>query len=581
MRFWRRPLNPRSLNPSFAKGKRGAKAPAQTPVEPLTVTALIWLTLTLALAVAPHVNELPIWLAPTFFAIAAWRGSIAIRQQPLPPRWLLFMLALLATAGVLISYKSLLGRDPGVALLTAMTACKLLETRGLRDGVVLVFLGYLLVMSTLLYSQEIPMVAYLLVVVTLMLASQMLIHRQHAGLTALAPLRLAGKMVLVALPVMLVLFVLFPRIPGPLWGLPKDAHKGRTGLSGQMEPGTISELIQSGEVAFRVRFTGDIPSPRQLYWRGPVLWNFDGRRWTRRNELPFKQPLPLIPEGPALDYTVLLEPSNRRWLLALDLPASLPPHAGMTRSFQVLREQPVNEVYRYKISSYLQYRTGALTASERFLGLRLPSQSNPRAQELAEEWRARDPRPEALVNAALTLFREQSFFYTLSPSLLGFHSVDEFLFRTREGFCEHYASAFVFLMRAAGVPARVITGYQGGQRNELGEYLIVRQSDAHAWAEVWLDGRGWVRIDPTAAVAPNRVQQGIYAALADTDTLPFLSRRGGDYEWLRRLALNWDTLNIEWNEWVLSYGPDRQKEFLSGLGFGAVDWRGRLIEIQG
>lgn len=578
MKFWRRLRKPRSLNPAPATESGSVKVHAQ-PVEPLTSTALIWLTLTLALAVAPHANELPAWLAPAFFIVAGWRVFIAIREQPLPPRWMLLALALLATAGVLVSYRTLFGRDPGVALMTAMAACKLLETRGLRDGVVLVFLGYLLVMSNLLYSQEIPMVAYLLGVVTLMLVSQMLIHRQHTGLTALAPLRLAGKMVLVAIPVMLVLFVLFPRIPGPLWGLPKDAYKGRTGLSGEMEPGTISQLIQSGEVAFRVRFTGPMPSPKQLYWRGPVLWNFDGRRWRQRDELPLRTPVPFIAEGPALDYAVLMEPNNQRWLLALDLPASLPPRAGMTRSFQVLREQPVNEVYRYEMRSYLQYRTGELLAHERFPGLRLPSQSNPRARELADEWRARDPRPESLINAALALFREQPFYYTLTPPLLGFHSVDEFLFRTREGFCEHYASAFVFLMRAAGVPARVVTGYQGGERNELGEYLIVRQSDAHAWAEVWLEGRGWARVDPTAAVSPNRIQQGIYAALADADTLPFLARRGGDYEWLRQLALNWDALNIQWNEWVLAYGPDRQKEFLSGLGFGEVDWREMTIAM--
>jgi len=278
---------------------------------------------------------------------------------------------------------------------------------------------------------------------------------------------------------------------------------------------------------------------------------------------------------------VIMEPNNQRWLLALDLPANLPPRARMTPSFQLLRDQPVNEAYRYEVRSYPQYRTGELTPAERFMGLRLPPRSNPRARELAEEWRARDPQPEALVNAALALFREQSFYYTLSPPLLGFHSVDEFLFRTRQGFCEHYASAFVFLMRAAGVPARVMTGYLGGERNEMGEYLIVRQSDAHAWAEVWLEGRGWVRIDPTAAVAPNRVQQGLYGALPDAAEVPFLARRGGDYQWLRQLALGWDALNIRWNEWVLAYGPDRQKEFLSGLGFGAVDWGEMTVAMVG
>jgi transglutaminase-like putative cysteine protease len=467
-----------------------------------------------------------------------------------------------------------------VALLTAMAACKLLESRALRDGVVLVFLGYLLVMSNLLFSQDIPMVAYLFAVVVVMLAAQILIHRQHAGLTALVPLRLAGRMALLAIPVMLILFVLFPRIPGPLWGLPKDAYKGRTGLSDEMTPGTISELSQSDAVAFRVRFASALPPPNQRYWRGPVLWHFDGRRWTRPEERLANNPTPFTPEGAAVDYAVVLEPSNKNWLFALDLPARLPPRAAMTDSFQLLRDQPVNEVYRYEMRSYPAYRTGELTAGERVRGLQLPARGNARARALAVEWRQRDPRPEALITAALTLFREQPFYYTLTPPLLGVETVDDFVFRTRQGFCEHYTNAFVFLVRAAGVPARVVTGYQGGEMNALGGYLIVRQSDAHAWAEVWLAGRGWMRVDPTGAVAPNRVQEGIYAALPDSSVLPFLARRGGDSEWLRQLALSWDALNNSWNEWVLAYGPDRQREFLSGLGFGPVDWGGMTVAMM-
>ncbi|MDS4041815.1 MAG: DUF3488 and transglutaminase-like domain-containing protein [Candidatus Competibacter sp.] len=560
MKFWKRWRSPH------------APLSSKRPEEPLTPLALAWLLVTLALAVAPHAAELPLWLAALFAAIAGWRWFIAVRDKPLPPRWLLLVVAIVAGAGVLIDFRTLFGRDAGVALLTAMTACKLLETRGLRDGVVLVFLGYLLVMSNLLYSQEIPMVAWLCVVVLVMLAAQVMIHRQHAGLTALAPLWLAGRMVLQAVPVMLVLFVLFPRIPGPLWGLPKDAYEGRTGLSEEMMPGTVSQLTKSGAVAFRVRFAGDLPPQSQLYWRGPILWNFDGRRWTRADELPARTPIPFAAEGAALEYSVIMEPSNRRWLLALDLPASLPARAGMTPSFQVLRDQPVNEVYRYEMRSYPRYRTGELSAAERNRALRLPARGNPRARALAAEWRERDSRPGALVDAALALFREQAFYYTLTPPLLGSDGVDDFLFRTRQGFCEHYASAFVFLMRAAEVPARVVTGYQGGERNELGDYLIVRQSDAHAWAEVWLPERGWVRVDPTAAVAPTRVQDGLYAAVADPLELPFMARRGGGGEWLRQLALTWDSFSNAWNEWVLAYGPDRQKEFLSGLGFGPVDW---------
>lgn len=555
----------------WISGRRRKKT-ATSPAEQLSVSAVAWLLATLLLAVAPRMGESPLWLSLIFVAGVGWRGWIAIRNKPLPSRWLVLTLGALTAAGVLIDYRTLLGRDAGMALLTAMTACKPLETRSQRDGVVLVFLGYLLVMGNLLYSQDIPMVAYLLAVLLVMLAAQVRIYRQHAGLTGLAPLRLAVKMVVQAIPVMLILFVLFPRIPGPLWSLPRDAYQGRTGLSDEMMPGSVSQLSKTDEVAFRVRFTGAIPHSNQLYWRGPVLWDFDGRRWTRIDELPARPSAGLIPEGAAFDYAVMLEPSNRRWLLALDMPASPPPHAILTASFQVLRDRPVNEVYRYEMRSYPQYRTGPLNEFQRNRALRLPEQGNPRARALAAEWRTRDPQPEALVNAALSLFHEQDFRYTLTPPLLGGDSVDDFLFRTRQGFCEHYASAFTFLMRAAGVPARVVTGYLGGERNQVGNYLIVRQADAHAWAEVWLPARGWVRIDPTAAVAPQRIQEGLYAAVTDPQTLPFLVRRGGDSEWLRQLALAWDSFNNAWNEWVLAYGPDRQKEFLSDLGFGPVDW---------
>ncbi|MBE2294709.1 MAG: DUF3488 domain-containing transglutaminase family protein [Phycisphaerales bacterium] len=562
MKLWKRQRSPHVVPSS------------KRPEELLSRTTLLWLLAALVLAVAPHATESPIWLSILFLAAVGWRAFIAWRAKSLPPRWLLLLLVLLAGAGVLIDYRTLFGRDAGVALLIAMAACKLLETRVLRDGVVLIFLGYLLVMSNLLYSQEIPMVLYLLGVILVMLATQSLIPSQHAGLRGLAPLRLAGGMVLQAIPVMLILFILFPRIPGPLWGLPKDAYKGRTGLSDEMMPGTVSELAQSDAVTFRVRFTSAVPPPNQRYWRGPVLWRFDGRRWTRLDELPAKTPRTFMPDGAAVDYAVILEPNNRHWLFALDLPARLPPRAGMTASFQLLRDQPVNEVYRYEMRSFPSYRTGELTEIERQRGLQLPAYGNARARELAGQWRERLTRPEDRVNAALSLFREQEFYYTLNPPLLGANGVDDFLFRTRRGFCEHYASAFVFLMRAAGVPARVVTGYQGGEINKQGGYFIVRQSDAHAWAEVWLAERGWVRVDPTAAVAPGRIQDGLYAAVADPESLPFLARRGGqgDYEWLRQLALSWDSLNNSWNEWVLAYGPDRQKEFLSGLGFGPVDW---------
>jgi transglutaminase-like putative cysteine protease len=372
------------------------------------------------------------------------------------------------------------------------------------------------------------------------------------------------------------LFILFPRVSGPLWNLPQDAYRGRTGLSDEMSPGAISQLSQTDTVAFRVQFTGTVPSPEQLYWRGPVLWDYDGHTWKGIAEIP-SSTFDYTPEGAGMDYTVTLEPHGKRWLFALDLPASLPVETMATTSFELLRAQPVNEVLRYQVRSYLYYRTGELSSWERQRALQLPAQVNPRARTLAAEWRKRDPDPAALVRAALALFRKEPFYYTLTPPLLGKEGVDDFLFNTRQGFCEHYAGSFVFLMRAAGVPARVITGYQGGERNALDNYLIVRQSDAHAWAEVWLEDWGWVRVDPTAAVAPERVEQGLYAAVASPKTLPILMGRHN--LWIQQLGLGWDALNKAWNKWVLTYGPERQQQFLSVLGLGIGDWRGMAFAM--
>jgi transglutaminase-like putative cysteine protease len=528
----------------------------------------------LTLALLPHLPHLPVWLWLGWPLLIAWRGWLGQRNRPLPPRWLLAVLTVAVGGGVWLHYHALFGRDPGVALLAAMVALKSLESRTRRDGQVLLVLGYFLVMANLLYDQSPLLVAWLLLVVAVLLAGQVLLQHPQAAVPTGSLLRLTGRLLLEGLPVMLILFVLFPRIPGPLWGLPKDAYEGRTGLPEEMAPGTIDRLSQSDQVAFRARFQGPVPPPNQLYWRGPVLWRYDGRVW-RRNDEPLYDQFTFQPVGEPVDYSVTLEPHGKHWLLALDLPARLPAGAAYTPSLQVVRRQPVNEVLRYEMRSYPRYHTGPLREPWQ---TQLPQRGNPKARQLAAEWRAPPSEPADIVRAALEMFRQQPFHYTLNPPLLGYENgIDEFLFGTRRGFCEHYAGSFVFLMRAAGVPARVVLGYQGGEFHDLGGYLIVRQSDAHAWAEVWLAGQGWVRVDPTAAVAPERVDQGLYAAVDNPDRLPLMARR--DSAWLRNLALGWDYMNNAWNEWVLAYGPDRQREFLSSLGFGPVDWRGMTIAM--
>jgi transglutaminase-like putative cysteine protease len=378
-------------------------------------------------------------------------------------------------------------------------------------------------------------------------------------------------LLLQAVPLMLVLFVLFPRVQGPVFGFPQATSTGITGLSESMSPGDLASLGLSDEVAFRVDFHTPAPKPAELYWRGPVLWAFDGRTWrmgpsaaSGRAESP--------QASSAVRYTVTLEPHHMRWLFAVDLPATLPAGAHLTPDYQLLAARPIRVRERYDMTSRLEYRLGVVERPEALQrALRLPRSLNPRARELAQQLRAGAASDREVVQAALAFFRTNRFFYTLTPPSLGLHSVDEFLFQTRRGFCEHYASSFAFLMRAAGVPARVVTGYQGGEINPLGGYLIVRQSEAHAWAEVWLEGAGWMRVDPTAAVSPARIEVGIAAAVPRTDPLPLGVR--GDYPFVTQLRYTLDSITNSWNQWVLGYTPDRQIRLLSRVGVEAPSWK--------
>ena len=346
-----------------------------------------------------------------------------------------------------------------------------------------------------------------------------------------------------------------------------------------MEPGNISQLSLSGAIAFRAEFKGKIPEANQLYWRGPVLWHYDGRSWRMNSQPADGQTESLRVQGAPTRYSVTLEPHNRKWLLMLDMPGSLPPNTLLSRDLQVLSREPVRTRIRYEGSSNLTYTLAEnLSHRERELALQIPDDENPRSRALAEAWASSGQSPESIVQTALTMFRQQQFVYTLSPPLLKLNPMDDFLFNTRRGFCEHFAGSFVYLMRAAGVPARVVTGYQGGEVNPVGNYLIVRQSDAHAWAEVWLQGRGWVRIDPTAAVSPSRIESGIAAALPESDALPMLARR--DFSLLRKLYLNWDAINNGWNQWVLGYNQQRQMELLSRLAGRQVSWQDLAIALM-
>lgn len=533
----------------------------------------------LALALAPAVPRLPAWITLVFMAAAAWRLAIHRQGWRLPPAWLRLALAGACLLGVLFDYRTLNGLEAGGALLVVMGAMKLLETRSRRDIQVLAFIGYFIVMMQLLYDQPVwslPWLALSVAAITLALL-------QGMRLGAPLPWRVAGgvvaRMLAFALPVALVLFLLFPRVPGPFWALPSRGAEAMTGLSDEMSPGMISRLIQSDAVAFRANFAGPLPPPSQRYWRGPVLERFDGWTWSDLERLPrLSQPIELA--GPSYRYRITIEPHGRAWLLALDFPGAWSDdEAFLTHEFQLVSRRPLENVTALEIESW----PGALIETElapfvRFRSLRLPEGRNPRAVALGASFRAAADSDAAVVEALLAHFRNEPFVYTLEPPALGStHPVDEFLFRTRRGFCEHYASAFTVMARAAGLPARIVTGYLGGELNPLSGRLVVRQSDAHAWAEVWLAGQGWTRVDPTGAIAPERIELGLSEALPDGERMPGLALR--HLYGLRGLSQGWDALNSLWTDWVLGYGPERQLALLARLGLPNADWRALVVGL--
>jgi protein-glutamine gamma-glutamyltransferase len=523
---------------------------------------------------APHAAHLPLWVSVVCVALLVWRAYLTYSGNPLPARWLLLGVTVACVLAIAFAFRSLFGREVGVTLLIMLVTLKLLELRSARDATVLLYLSCFIIITNFFYSQSIPTALYMLFTLLAIMATW--VHMQTGALALKPRLRIAGVLLLQAIPLSLVIFVLFPRVQGPLWGMPQDAYAS-SGLSDTMAPGTMSKLSLSDAVAFRVTFNDTVPSREQMYWRGPVLWDFDGTTWMRGRNATLQQPT-LTDAGAPANYTVTLEPHNKPWLFALDMPTRISIPAIQAPDFQWLNRSLVNTRLRYNATSQLVYRANLDEPPQQIQrALALPRGYNPQARRLAAEWSARSNSEMALVNTALAYFNQNAFEYTLEPPLLGMNSVDEFLFTTRKGFCEHYAGSFVFLMRAAGIPARVVTGYQGGEFNDLGGYYVLRQYDAHAWAEVWLRGQGWVRIDPTAAISPARIQSGLNAALPDNVALPFLVRTQSPF--LLKLRFNLDALTNQWNQWVLGYDTERQFAFLTRLGMEDVTWQKLAINM--
>lgn len=536
----------------------------------------------------PQVARLPLWCSLLAGAVLAWRAWIALGARTLPSRWWLAALLALTLGLTLMSHRTLLGRDAGVTLLVSLLALKTLELRARRDAFVVFFLGFFTMLTNFFFSQSLLTAAAMLVGLLGLLTALVNAHMPVGRPPLAESMRHALRMALVGAPIMLVLFLLFPRL-APLWGIPSDAMSGRSGLSSSMEVGNLASLALDDSIAMRIRFDGAPPLQGELYFRGPVLSDFDGRQWRQgRSDYSFGPPPQrnLQLNGAATGYEVTLEPHNRPWLLLLDVATRRPEIAGLgavqTQDLQWLANRPITDLVRYRAESHTDFQYGPLRRTiELQSDLALPPGSNPRTLALAAELR-RDPRyaeagSAALVAAAMARLRTGGYSYTLEPGVYGEHTADEFWFDRKAGFCEHIASAFVVLMRALDVPARIVTGYQGGEMNAVDGFWTVRQSDAHAWTEVWHEGAGWVRVDPTGAVAPGRIGSlqrlrappGAFAT-AVGNVNPNIAAQ---------LRAAWEAVNNRWNQWVLNYTQSRQLDLLRALGFEAPDWQdlGRLL----
>lgn len=551
-----------------------AVRPAKLPLVALDATCLA-----LALSLLPLLLMQPLWVSLSLYALIAYKRFVD--ERPGWPRlpWFLRMalLALLLYA-VAVQYGGLVGRNAGIVVLAVLTLGKLLEAANRRDLAITAAVAVFLVVVQFLLSSNAVLVVLAVVGVVAGLAALETINRPMTrggppGPSRLGAGQLGGviKLLAPALPMALVLFFLFPRMSTPRFGVPEGALDGRTGLSDEMTPGSVISLFVDDRPAFRVYFDGARPPTEQLYFRGPVLWNFDGRAWRR----PFgmvQQPPALtgLGEGSALRYRVVLEPHERRWLFALDYPGALPEDARRGFDAALVTREPVISARADEFVSYPQAQLEVESIRYPSILKQLP-EGNPRARALAKQWRSEGLSDQQIIDTALAMFAADPFEYSLQPPELGVETVDDFVFETKSGYCEYYASAFTFLMRAAGIPARVVTGYLGGRENRLGDYLLIRHSDAHAWSEVWLEGRGWVRVDPTAAVAPERIRSSAEG---------FAGYEGiASFGWYQALRERLDYFESGWTRLVLEFNAKQQRQLLAPVGIPELDWRALVVML--
>lgn len=561
-------------------------------------TSLAWILGSLVAVILPHLARMPLWLTALCASCITTRIFIFQGRLSYPGSKIKVGIVLITLAAVIVQYgRDIFSTDATVGVLIIGIALKLLEMHQKRDVLMVIYLCYFTIVAEFIYSQSIPVAIYMGFCVLLITSALMSLTQTQEYQRPLRTFKLSALILAQSVPLMLVLFLLFPRIP-PLWSVPLQTSSAVTGLSETMSPGDIGDLTRVGDIVFRVKFKTEPLPNQELYWRGLTLDIFNGRQWRRRTgyspELQYlngnrREPRDWFGDieyqGNISDYNVIMEATFQNWLFTLKIPSFSEEGLVMRRDYQVESIRKITQRYTYDARSYLDNRVGLVLAPDISRdALRLPDTGNEESRAFA--WELRDSVDSELdyIQAVLNYFRQEPFFYTLSPALLGDNSIDEFLFDSREGFCEHYASAFSFLMRAGGIPARVVTGYQGGEFNPYDDTLVVRQYDAHAWSEVWLQGQGWIRVDPTAAVAPQRINLGSQLTFQEDENflgdVGFSMLRFRNSLLLNDLRLRLEMMDYAWNRWVLNYDRDLQFELFSQL-FGTVTQKKILYTLVG
>ncbi|HFC29919.1 MAG TPA: DUF3488 domain-containing protein [Oceanospirillales bacterium] len=554
---------------------RNMKVTLKTKVDicRLNQKQIIWILLSVIIAVFPHLPRLPLWFPLLLISAVSLRWFVAIKKiKPLPPM-LVALLTIVIFIAIIFFQGLSLNREISVTLLATMTVLKLLETWQKRDAWMVVTLCYFVILTRFFYSQDLLLVLYLITSVFVITHTLFILqHDNEKNIIQKNEIKQTLGLLAAGIPLAALFFIFFPRLGSPIWGSPDLFGQGKTGMSDEMSPGSISQLFSDDSTAFRVDFFNQIPKKNEMYWRGPVLWDFDGKTW-RKNNLARTNFQHRLREqtGLKVSYEIEIEPTGQHYLFALDYIAKKPTVSKLLSDNQLISPRKINQLSHYKaISVIKKYNNDEYLSSADFNRLKsFPPYYNPKTQQLMLGWKQQNLSTAQYIAKALNWFATDEFYYSYTPPRLQGDTIDEFLFGSKKGFCEHYASSFTIMMRMLGIPARVVTGYQGGVQNK--DYWLVKQSDAHAWSEVWIKGKGWLRVDPTAAVSPLRIEKGSQALMSQQ------SRNWIDSSWTRKLGEQYDAIRYKWNKWVRDYNSLKQQAIFKFIGF--EEQNGRSIAI--